>query len=60
MMDTMPSITRVQKRQVALPGPMRLNVEGSAGAWPGDNSNQCAQGYNCPVRAPFYQHCPIT
>ena len=50
MLDTMPSITRVQKRQVALAGAMRLSVEGSKGAWPGDNSNQCAQGYNCPVR----------
>ncbi|KAG8859448.1 hypothetical protein FRB91_007848 [Serendipita sp. 411] len=48
MLDTMPSITRVQKRQVALPGPMRLTIEDSKGAWPGDNSNQCAQGYNCP------------
>jgi hypothetical protein len=49
MLDTMPSITRVQKRQQALPGPLRLTIEGSLGAWPGDNSNQCTQGYGCPV-----------
>src|ERR1700761_3956228 len=49
MMDTMPSITRVQKRQQALPGPLRFTVEGGIGAWPGDNPNQCSQGYNCPV-----------
>ena len=49
MLNSMPSITRVQKRQTALPGPMRITVEDSKGAWPGDNSNQCAQGYNCPV-----------
>ncbi|KAG8752462.1 hypothetical protein FRC14_007006 [Serendipita sp. 396] len=48
MLDSMPAVTRVQKRQVALPGPMRLTIEDSKGAWPGDNSNQCAQGYNCP------------
>lgn len=61
MMDTMPSITRVQKRQTALPGPMRLNVEGSAGAWPGDNSNQCSQGYNCPPPSvpPITPYSPI-
>lgn len=48
MLNSMPSITRVQKRQTALPGPMRITVEDSKGAWPGDNSNQCSQGYNCP------------
>jgi hypothetical protein len=49
MLDTSPPVSRAQKRQVALAGPMRLTTEGSKGAWPGDNSNQCAQGYNCPV-----------
>jgi hypothetical protein len=31
-----------------LSGYLRIGIEGSLGAWPGDNSNQCAQGYNCP------------
>jgi len=44
----MPSITRVQKRKQALPGVMRIAVEGIQGAWPGDNPYQCDQGYNCP------------
>jgi len=45
---SMPSITRVQKRKQALPGVMRIAVEGIQGAWPGDNPYQCDQGYNCP------------
>lgn len=27
---------------------MRVTIEGSKGAWPGDNVNNCAQGYGCP------------
>lgn len=49
MADTMPSVTRMQKRQQALPGPMRLTIEGSPGVWPGDNPNQCAVIYSCFV-----------
>lgn len=41
-------ISRVQTKKQALPGPMRIAVEGSQGAWPGDNQNDCTQGYNCP------------
>jgi hypothetical protein len=48
MMNSMPPITRVQAKKQALAGPMRLTIEGNSGAWPGDNPNQCAQGYNCP------------
>ncbi|KAH8822674.1 hypothetical protein DL96DRAFT_1714124 [Flagelloscypha sp. PMI_526] len=48
MTNTMPSITRVQKNKQALAGPMRVTIEGSAGAWPGDNEKNCALGYNCP------------
>ncbi|KAF7966554.1 hypothetical protein HWV62_37875 [Athelia sp. TMB] len=48
MANTMPPISRVQPKKQALPGPMRISPEGTLGAWPGDNPNQCAQGYNCP------------
>jgi hypothetical protein len=48
MANTMPMITKVQSRKQALAGAMRLTIEGNPGAWPGDNPNQCAQGYNCP------------
>ncbi|KAG8693157.1 hypothetical protein FRC08_009293 [Ceratobasidium sp. 394] len=44
----MPAVNRVAAKKQALAGPMRITIEGSLGAWPGDNSNQCAQGYNCP------------
>ncbi|KAG8707770.1 hypothetical protein FRC08_000303 [Ceratobasidium sp. 394] len=44
----MPAVNRVASKKQALAGPMRITIEGSLGAWPGDNSNQCAQGYNCP------------
>ncbi|CAE6342716.1 unnamed protein product [Rhizoctonia solani] len=48
MTNTMPAVNRVAAKKQALAGPMRITVEGSNGAWPGDNSNQCSQGYNCP------------
>ncbi|KAK0483015.1 glycoside hydrolase family 115 protein [Armillaria luteobubalina] len=48
MMNTMPPITRVPPKKQALAGVMRLAPEGTLGAWPGDNPNQCAQGYSCP------------
>ncbi|KAF7967844.1 hypothetical protein HWV62_32922, partial [Athelia sp. TMB] len=48
MANTLPPISRVQPKKQALPGPMRISPEGTLGAWPGDNPNQCAQGYNCP------------
>ncbi|KAG8788167.1 hypothetical protein FRC12_014862 [Ceratobasidium sp. 428] len=48
MTNTMPAVNRVASKKQALAGPMRISIEGSLGAWPGDNSNQCAQGYNCP------------
>ncbi|TFK71208.1 hypothetical protein BDN72DRAFT_870059 [Pluteus cervinus] len=46
--NTMPPITRVQPKKQALSGVMRIVPEGTPGAWPGDNPNQCAQGYDCP------------
>ncbi|CAE6416313.1 unnamed protein product [Rhizoctonia solani] len=48
MTNTMPAVNRVAAKKQALAGPMRITIEGSLGAWPGDNSNQCDQGYNCP------------
>ncbi|CAE6427189.1 unnamed protein product [Rhizoctonia solani] len=48
MTNTMPAVNRVAAKKQALAGPMRVTIEGSLGAWPGDNSNQCEQGYNCP------------
>ncbi|KAI0758924.1 hypothetical protein C8Q74DRAFT_1300824 [Fomes fomentarius] len=48
MANTMPLVTKVQSKKQALAGAMRIIPEGSAGAWPGDNPNNCAQGYGCP------------
>ncbi|KAG8908462.1 hypothetical protein FRC00_011221, partial [Tulasnella sp. 408] len=48
MVNTMPPVNRVHSRKEALPGPMRITIEGNRGAWPGDNPYQCDQGYNCP------------
>ncbi|KAF4586297.1 hypothetical protein EYR38_010572 [Pleurotus pulmonarius] len=47
MANTMPAITKVQPKKQALAGPMRIVPEGTLGAWPGDNPNQCSQGFNC-------------
>ncbi|TBU43163.1 hypothetical protein BD309DRAFT_1019518 [Dichomitus squalens] len=47
MANTMPPITKVQAKKQALAGAMRIAIEGSSGAWPGDNVNNCALGYNC-------------
>jgi hypothetical protein len=44
----MPLISRVQSKKQALAGVMRIVPEGTLGAWPGDNPNQCAQGFSCP------------
>ncbi|EST07409.1 hypothetical protein PSEUBRA_003235 [Kalmanozyma brasiliensis GHG001] len=32
----------------AMAGNIRVSVDGSMGAWPGDNQYNCADGYNCP------------
>lgn len=47
MHNSMPAVTKIQARKQALPGPMRIVPEGSLGAWPGDNMNDCAQQYSC-------------
>ncbi|KAI0758921.1 hypothetical protein C8Q74DRAFT_1300799 [Fomes fomentarius] len=47
MANTMPPVSKMQPKKQALSGAMRIIPEGSAGAWPGDNRNNCAQGY-CP------------
>ncbi|KDR78329.1 hypothetical protein GALMADRAFT_138431 [Galerina marginata CBS 339.88] len=48
MTNSMPLISRVQTKKQALAGVMRIVPEGTLGAWPGDNPNQCSQGYSCP------------
>lgn len=48
MQNTMPMITRVPAKKQALPGPMRIALEGSMGAWPGDDMFDCAQMFSCP------------
>ncbi|KAF8577643.1 glycoside hydrolase family 115 protein [Ramaria rubella] len=48
MQNTMPPVTRVPTKKQALPGPMRIALEGSPGAWPGDDMFDCAQEYSCP------------
>ncbi|KAF8586413.1 glycoside hydrolase family 115 protein [Ramaria rubella] len=47
MQNTMPPVTRVPTKKQALPGPMRIALEGSDGAWPGDDMFDCAQEYSC-------------
>ncbi|KAG6840546.1 hypothetical protein C0991_005863 [Blastosporella zonata] len=44
----MAAVNRVQSKKQPLPGVMRISPEGTMGTWPGDNPNQCAQGYSCP------------
>lgn len=48
MGNQMPAISRVQSKKQALPGPMRIALEGSQGAWPGDNMFDCAAMFSCP------------
>ncbi|EJD45481.1 hypothetical protein AURDEDRAFT_87784 [Auricularia subglabra TFB-10046 SS5] len=47
MQDTLPPLRKVRTRAPALAGVMRITAEGSIGAWPGDNRNNCKDGYNC-------------
>jgi hypothetical protein len=56
----MPPISRVQSKKQALPGPMRIGLDGALGAWPGDNPNNCALQYSCadPVMLPFDPFLP--
>lgn len=49
--NTLPPISFVQQSQDTYPGSWiytRYTVENSAGAFPGDNQYNCAQGYSCP------------
>ncbi|CEL62944.1 hypothetical protein RSOLAG1IB_10598 [Rhizoctonia solani AG-1 IB] len=48
MTNATPAVNRFAAKKQALVGPMRVTIEGSLRAWPGDNCNQCEQGYNCP------------
>ncbi|KAG6809899.1 hypothetical protein H0H92_014200 [Tricholoma furcatifolium] len=49
MANTMPAVSIVQPKKMALAGVMRISPENTLGSWPGDNPNQCSQGYNCPA-----------
>lgn len=58
MQDTLPPLARVFTIAPALAGTMRITIENSRGAWPGDNVNNCANGYGCgdpvlPAISPF-------
>ncbi|KAJ1554949.1 hypothetical protein HK096_011311 [Nowakowskiella sp. JEL0078] len=48
MKNSLPALNLVQTSEMGLPGPLGLAIQGSQGAWPGDNKFQCSQGYNCP------------
>lgn len=48
--NTLPPVSYVSPWDLTYPNglsSMRLTVENSKGAWPGDNRFNCAQGYNC-------------
>ncbi|KAH6897655.1 hypothetical protein BKA70DRAFT_1528898 [Coprinopsis sp. MPI-PUGE-AT-0042] len=47
MANTAPPLVKISSKRQALPGVMRVTAEGSSGAWPGDNKNNCGNGYNC-------------
>ncbi|KAH6897654.1 hypothetical protein BKA70DRAFT_1438250 [Coprinopsis sp. MPI-PUGE-AT-0042] len=47
MANTAPPLVKISSKRQALPGVMRVTAEGSSGAWPGDNKNNCKDGYNC-------------
>ncbi|KZT61136.1 glycoside hydrolase family 115 protein [Calocera cornea HHB12733] len=49
MQNVMPAVNRVPTRKVSIAGAMRVMIEGSMGAWPGDDMYDCAQGYSCPT-----------
>ncbi|KAJ9092587.1 hypothetical protein QFC19_008695 [Naganishia cerealis] len=61
MRNTLPQVTEVQMDAWPIDGdggspgallsPMRVTVQGSKGANPGDNVNNCPDGYNCPPLA---------
>ncbi|KAF8320417.1 hypothetical protein DL93DRAFT_2164034 [Clavulina sp. PMI_390] len=46
--NSMPPVNRIMAQKPGMSGPMRMTLESRLGAWPGDNQNNCAQGYNCP------------
>lgn len=53
MRNMLPPLSYVHVEDEAWPNTamgsnIRVGVDGSKGAWPGDNQFNCAQGYNCP------------
>ncbi|KAM5530657.1 hypothetical protein V8D89_015678 [Ganoderma adspersum] len=45
--NVMPAVQLVQSKKQSLAGPMRITIEGSMGAWPGDDKYNCASGLGC-------------
>ncbi|PIL25769.1 hypothetical protein GSI_11519 [Ganoderma sinense ZZ0214-1] len=45
--NVMPAVQAVQAKKQNLAGPMRITIEGSMGAWPGDDRYSCASGMSC-------------
>ncbi|EJT96994.1 hypothetical protein DACRYDRAFT_59782 [Dacryopinax primogenitus] len=62
MQNSMPFVSRVPSRKTALPGAMRITIDGSLGAWPGDDQYDCSQMYSCPTSSmlPFDTYGPVT
>lgn len=53
MRNTVPPLSEVQVAHsdwpdTAMGSNIRVSVDASMGAWPGDNQYNCADGYNCP------------
>ncbi|GAC94323.1 hypothetical protein PHSY_001894 [Pseudozyma hubeiensis SY62] len=53
MRNMMPALSQVEVvdsewPDTAMGSNLRVSVDGSMGAWPGDNQYNCADGYNCP------------
>ncbi|GJJ14027.1 hypothetical protein Clacol_008284 [Clathrus columnatus] len=61
MQNVMPAVNRVPAKKQALPGPMRIALEASMGAWPGDDMFDCAQEYSCapPDMLPLDPFTPV-
>ncbi|KAK7447069.1 hypothetical protein VKT23_014281 [Stygiomarasmius scandens] len=48
MTNALTGLARVQSRKQVLAGVMRIAPEGTLGAWPGDDMNNCPALFNCP------------
>ncbi|THV03531.1 hypothetical protein K435DRAFT_747803 [Dendrothele bispora CBS 962.96] len=48
MTNALTGLARVQSRKQVLAGVMRIAPEGTLGAWPGDDMNNCPAQFSCP------------